>query len=246
MAGCGGGENPAPSPEEAPAVVARKMTRSYLEREEIPSLDRVVFADRVIAGAPVRTEISDSDGNPFNVDRYPGFTLEYRWFVNQMQVTDVSGDTLPDRYFNSGNLIRCRVLLFGPENRLVKNILSPGVEAVGYPPQLNLPPVTVPSIPGTFTYRISAVDDPRNYPPQSDIPRKLTYRLVAPEGMGIRLNAETGELTWPLTPEIIENLEEPVVTIRFAVENPFRAQATAEIRLQFRSEVRSPEEEGGE
>jgi|GEM_PF-2856574 len=220
----------APTRVQSPASSARA-----------PHVQEVRFVGEVITGQPVRTQVLTANGEVFDPDLAGNFDLLYQWSRDKAPLPELDLPELPSEYVQAGDWIRCQVRLVDSSGKVLKILHSPLVEVGAYSPLLELAPVTIPPVPGVLEYRISARDDPRNYPPGTDTEGNLVYELIDPPAGEIQLDSGSGRLTWPLTPELIEDLKSPRVIVRFRVSNPFGASVTGEILLQFRSETRTRE-----
>lgn len=205
------------------------------------ALKEVHFDGEVITGEPVRLRLLGDDGNLFEPDYREDLKVVYNWSRDKAPLDDPDSSTLPAGYVAAGDWIRCQVQVIDSSGRILKAVTTPLVEVRAYPPALDLSAVVMPEIPGVFTYRIIARDDPRNYPRSPGTTGELKYELLDPRPEGIRLDSATGEITWPLTPEVIEGLQESRVTLRFRVQNAFGSGAEGEITLRFRSRTETRE-----
>ncbi|NIM14624.1 MAG: hypothetical protein GTO45_21625, partial [Candidatus Aminicenantes bacterium] len=90
--------------------------------------------------------------------------------------------------YKKGDKVYCRVMASRGIHE-AKPINSKRVTIQNAKPVLKLSPVAPFKIPGRFHYTINAAD------PDGD---PLTYQLVAPLGLGITIDPETGEMTWDI------------------------------------------------
>jgi hypothetical protein len=123
----------------------------------------------------------------------------YHWYVNGRRVPGNNKRLLARQSYKKGDKVYCRVTASRGIHE-AKPLNSKRVTIQNAKPFLKLSAVTPFKIPGRFRYTLDA-EDPDGDP--------LTYRLVAPLGLGITLDPETGEMTWDI-PEIPKN--EPVVS----------------------------------
>lgn len=240
FAGCGGGGE-VPSPAErmetgldSPAEeTVPPSTTVDEEEEEVLVLDRVAFSSGVRCGAPVSVEIEVVEkGRPVDIDLYPGWEVSAQWVINTETLDRGTFFTLPPEDFGAGDFIQCRVSL-KHRGELMQRRSTPQIGAAPLPPVIQSSPVSIPSIPGEFRYRIRAMDPPDNYAPDPATDPPLRYELVNPPHTGIKIHNESGEITWAMTPEIIQGMESPEAVITFRITNQFNASITGSIRLTF-------------
>lgn len=110
----------------------------------------------------------------------------YHWYVNGNHVPGNNDSLLARQSYKKGDKVYCRVMASRGIHE-AKPINSKRITVKNAKPVLNLSPVVPFKIPGRFHYTINAAD------PDGD---PLNYRLVAPLGLGITIDPETGEITW--------------------------------------------------
>lgn len=157
----------------------------------------------------------------------PAVRFDYRWFVNDREVIGAKEPVLPAHHFSSGDWVHCRVTAVKDDlkSRMVK---SKYIMIMGAPPKLDLGPVPEFSVPGTFAYRIKAID-PDTLPGEENT---LSYELISPTDLGITLDNQTGQLKWDLTEETIEKLREKI-EIKFKVVKKGAPEVHSSITLTF-------------
>jgi hypothetical protein len=151
-----------------------------------------------------------------------GIAFEYRWFVSNQEVANVTGATLKSGNFRKHQWILCqaRATAGGKVSNWLK---SNWVRAANSPPQVE--PVAVGSftVPGKFRYQVTASDVDND---------ELTYELLSPLGMGIELDKKTGLLTWDLDNALVEKLGESV-EISLSVSDNDAKPTTGSLTLRF-------------
>ncbi len=113
---------------------------------------------------------------------------QYQWFVNGELIPEMKDRLLEKNYYKKGDKIYYRVKATSGiyESRILQ---STTVTVGNSNPVIDFKPVGKFNVPGRFRYLIQAAD-PDNDP--------LTYHLIAPLDLGIRLNPDTGEITWDI------------------------------------------------
>ncbi len=135
-------------------------------------------------------------------------TYTCKWFVEGDEIPGQDGKLLDKQYYEKGDRIYCEVTAIRGEHTS-EPVESNNVTVSNSKPVINLNPVNPFAVPGRFIYTINASD------PDGD---RLTYRLLEPQGRGIQIDAETGEITWdiPALPKKENNTQMP----RSEDENP--------------------------
>jgi hypothetical protein len=189
---------------------------------------------KVMSGNPAKIELEfTGDQDNSSVDDYD---IEYSWYVNATLVMETAENELAPDYFFAGDILECKVNVYDSQENLVTKISSRQIQVPGLPPNLDPEPVRVPEVPGLFEYRINATRNELNY---DRVPedRTLVFSLLSPIGKGIVFDNKTGEISWDLTPEIVERFKNRV-EIKFKVTNEFNASVTSSIILNFSSVMR--------
>ena len=122
----------------------------------------------------------------------------YRWFVNNEAVVDGDKKLLDKTKFKKGDSVYCLVKAVRGRYQS-EEVESDEIVIGNSPPVINLAPVSAFKTPGEFRYRINAVD------PDGDA---LSYTLVEPQNREIYLDPETGTISWNITEQMREELEE--------------------------------------
>jgi len=169
------------------------------------------------------TTATDLSAQAVLSESVPGSVVfQYRWFVNDKQVMTVAGADLPRAHFRKKQWVYCLAKAIVDEKES-NWLMSKRVRIANAPPQLTESPVTNFTVPGEFTYQISASD------PDQD---PLTYELQSPLDLGIALDAKTGLLNWKIAAEAITNLSD-AIEIRFAVSDGDGGKTSAAINLNL-------------
>lgn len=148
---------------------------------------------------PVIVEVKLEPPEPTSVDfiralpvlentRMTHVKYTYHWYVNGNHVPENNDSLLARQSYKKGDKVYCRVMASRGIHE-AKPINSKRITIKNAKPVLNLLPVTPFKIPGRFHYTINASD------PDGD---PLNYRLVAPLGLGITIDPETGKMTWDI------------------------------------------------
>jgi len=128
--------------------------------------------------------------------RFVNYT--YRWFVNNEAVVDGDKKLLDKTQFKKGDSVYCLVKALRGRYQS-EEMESEKIVIGNSPPVINLSPVSAFKIPGEFRYRINAVD------PDGDA---LNYTLLGPQNREIFLHPETGTISWNITEQMREELED--------------------------------------
>lgn len=148
-------------------------------------------------------------------------SFQYRWIVNNTEITEVKENKLPKAFFKKKDWIQCRVQAFFNDKKTAEyrgNL----IRIQNSPPSLNLQSTSEIKIPGEFRYSIQATD-PDNDP--------LTYSLIAPLDAGININTETGLVVWPINEDLAK--KSPANEIKFAVSDSDGGKAEGSIIINF-------------
>lgn len=116
-------------------------------------------------------------------------TYKFRWFINGKEVSDADSSVLPVKYRIKNYRVYCRVKAVKDDYES-KEKKSKEIVIANSPPEVRHRPVKRFTVPGTFTHQINAFD------PDND---KIEFNLIAPLGMGIELDSETGEIRWSIS-----------------------------------------------
>lgn len=149
---------------------------------------------------------------------------EYRWFINDHQVPDVSGPVLSRSFFHKNQWVHCQVRARaeGQETNWKKSVY---VRIANSSPRIEPQPTEEFALPGRFSHAISASD------PDGDT---LTYELIAPLDAGIELDPSSGLLTWDLSAENARPFIGSEVKIEFVVSDGDSGRASATLMLPLK------------
>ena len=153
--------------------------------------------------------------------------FDFRWFVNDKEITEVRTSILPSHRFKNGDWVHCRVTAIKEdmESRMVK---SKYVKILGAPPVLKLGPIEEFSVPGKFHYQIRATDPDAVYGEENT----LSFELISPKDLGLSLDPKTGEINWDLSEETIKKLKDKI-KIKFKVIKKGAPEVSSSITLTF-------------
>ena len=112
--------------------------------------------------------------------------FKYQWFVNREIVKGKEDSLLEKQHYKKGDIVYCRVKATRDiyESKVVK---SKELKIKNSIPRITLVPWDNVQLGDRFHYAINA-RDPDNDP--------LTYRLVSPLDLGIKLDPNTGDIRW--------------------------------------------------
>lgn len=116
------------------------------------------------------------------------YGFKYRWFVNDEEVPGEDNCVLPQEYRKKNNRVYCRVKAVSGDYES-KEKKSKEFSIVNSPPVFNHRSVGSFKVPGNFSYKIDAFD------PDGD---KMEFNLIAPLGMGVKVNRSSGEIRWSI------------------------------------------------
>jgi len=148
--------------------------------------------------------------------------FQYRWFVNDKQVEETAGTALACSNFRKKQWVYCQAMASSGE-KASDWLQSKHVRIANAPPQLAASPVGNFTVPGQFTFHISASD------PDQD---PLTFELLSPLDPGIDLDPKTGVLTWKIDAETVNRLGEKI-EIKFAVSDNDGGKTSGSITLDL-------------
>ncbi|MEN8223502.1 MAG: hypothetical protein ABFR36_09635 [Acidobacteriota bacterium] len=170
--------------------------------------------------------------------------FNYKWFVNDTEIKGESTNRLHREFFKQDDWVYCIVKIekTGEDFREHKSKL---VRIKGSIPIVELSKIGSFDIPGVFTYKINAripehkEDDTEESieddfmatsEEEDESSAKLKFELISPLDRGIDLNTETGEITWIITQELVEELGSKA-EIKFKVINPLGRSVKSSITL---------------
>ena len=136
---------------------------------------------------PEPTSSDDLQANTTLEDpRMKPVKFQYQWFVNGEILSGIEGPHLEKQYYKKNDKVYCRVKAKRGiyESKVIK---SKEIKIKNSIPRITLAPWDDVQLGGRFHYTIQA-RDPDNDP--------LTYRLVSPLDLGIKLDPDTGEIRW--------------------------------------------------
>ena len=148
-------------------------------------------------------------------------SFQYRWIINNTEITGIKENKLPKTFFKKKDWIQCRVRAFFNDKKTAE-YRGKLIRIQNSPPKLEIQPTSEIKIPGEYRYLIKA-SDPDNDP--------LTYSLIAPLDVGININTETGLIVWPINEELAK--KSPANEIKFAVSDSDGGKAEGSIIINF-------------
>ncbi|MEN8221944.1 MAG: hypothetical protein ABFR36_01690 [Acidobacteriota bacterium] len=179
---------------------------------------------------------NDLTATPVLSDKEAVEEYNYRWYVNDGEVSGENSATLSREYFREDDWVYCRVQIFDEEGTFPE-FVSKRVKIKGAVPVLTASKIDQFTVPGTFRYKINA-----NMPETDDLepdfgdedeidPEKaLKFELISPLDKGIELDTQTGEITWNITKELVEELGNNI-TIKFSVISPSGRKVNSSISI---------------
>jgi hypothetical protein len=234
LAACGGDGKRTPSDaavsasdRDAGAVDAGDEADSRFEESSGPSGVRFAIMDCAfkpdnptafddLTVIPVLNEEFASDESALSE-----VVFSYRWIVQNREIADAKGDTLERQHYKKKDWVQCRVRA-SFNGRRTPEFRSKVIAIQNSLPELQPRRVEPFTVPGEVRYQISA-SDPDNDP--------LTYALLSPLNLGIRLDARTGLIAW--TVDEVQAKDSAPVTIRFAVSDPDGGKVESSITFSF-------------
>jgi hypothetical protein len=151
-----------------------------------------------------------------------GIEFQYRWIVNDKEVAESAGAVLSCSNFKKKQWVYCQVKALSGE-KTSDWLQSKHVRIANSSPQLESSAVEDFSVPGLFTFQITATD------PDLDA---LTFELLSPLDQGIVVDAKTGALTWKLDEVTVKRLGENI-EIKFAVSDGDQGKTSGSIILNL-------------
>jgi hypothetical protein len=155
-----------------------------------------------------------------------GVTFEYHWYVANQEVANAADATLKSGNFRKHQWILCEARALAGE-KVSGWLKSDWVRAADSPPRIEPVAVDNFSVPGRFTYQISASDIDKD---------ELTYELLSPLDMGIELDRKSGLLTWKLDEATVAKLGD-TTEISFGVSDNDDKPTTGTITLHFQKKT---------
>ena len=142
---------------------------------------------RVEFNPPEPTSADDLQANTLLKDptmKYVKF--QYQWFVNGEIIDGIESPYLEQQHYKKGDIVYCRIKATRGiyESKIVK---SQEVKIKNSMPLITQVPWNNVKLGESFHYTINAQD------PDGD---PLTYRLVSPLDLGIKLDPNTGDIRW--------------------------------------------------
>jgi hypothetical protein len=206
-----------------------KETVTEVTKSLIPEIDKIRMDPEDPASVHIIRAL------PFLKDRrMRGVKFDYVWFVNDEEIIQHNERVLNSDYFKKGDQVYCNIVASRGKYQS-KPMDSPKVKIRNSRPRIHSSRVEPFSIPSSFHYSINATD------PDDD---PLSYKLLEPQGLGIDVNPDTGELTWDIveipnkrqTSDDTDSITtiSPIVVIHFEVRDSDNAIATAAITLNLR------------
>ncbi len=225
-------ENPALKKKQVENAGAQQKLR----RDDFKTGSKLVKREVIISQVKFTSDaVADSDLEVKAVwgKQDPLVELQYQWFVNDKEVAGAEDPVLSSVNFQCNDWVVCFVKAF-KDGRSLQVVKSKYIKILSLPPRLAPGPVTVPDVPGVFSYKIMASDPNQARINKDGFPeeRKLEYELVAPRGEGIILNPATGEISWEITKEIVEKYAGKI-TLKFKVKNKEGAFVIGSLLLNF-------------
>lgn len=169
------------------------------------------------------TADSELTAEPVALDALPdAAAFEFRWFLNNEALEDVSGPTLAPGRIKKKQWLHCQArAVAGDQSGPWQS--SRHVQVINLPPRIETRPVEEFSLPTQISYQIVASD------PDED---PLSYELLSPLAVGIAIDPASGLLTWKLDAETAEKLGKSI-EIKFMVKDNDGAGCSGSITLQW-------------
>jgi hypothetical protein len=213
------------------SLQVKKITAPNLQKG--PYFKEIKFISDTVASEDLEAEavLADRSGDS-------NARISYWWIVNGEEIPGITGNILPKRYFKTNDQVYC-IVTVEKEGELARTLKSKFVRISGMMPILNLAPVGNFTVPGEFRYKIRASLPTTEEFFQEQEPIRLKYQLISPLDLGIKLDPETGVITWDIPPDTVETYGNKI-EITFKVINPKGGEVTSSIALTF-----SPTEPAG-
>ncbi len=236
---CGGGDKETPTANQViPDTQTQTSDVSSEEAEEAneeeiveevksPKIKNVAFPEAPTAGKDLLVEVQLEEQDEDTA-------IKYRWFVNSVEITDATENTLSSDYFVCNNWIQCWVTA-QKGNKTSGLFKSKFIRVKGAAPVIKVTPIGELIIPGTIKYKIDAYNPSIGENIASE-ENAMKYELLSPKEVGIQLNQETGELSWELDEEKIKKLGAKI-EIKFQVSSKQSQTVTSSIILNFKQET---------
>jgi hypothetical protein len=211
--------------EEDPEAVAETEPEAPSSASYLQSLS--------ITGSP---HITDSVKAELSHQEIPGgWSIEYRWWVNEEELTEHSTDTLPAGLFKPKDWLFCMATLMDDQGDTVQTLRSNRVNVIPLPPRPQLDPIPQFSIPGEFRYQIKAIDPNE---PEANPGDTLTYELREPKSENITIDPKSGLITWSIDADAAPKLEKGV-EISFRVISTWGTSISSSIHLKITTTTKS-------
>jgi hypothetical protein len=225
-------------PSEDPVSDEEEETyeEDYVDEIKPPIIKNVKFPEAPSAGKDFKVEVELEEQDLEVV-------VNYRWFVNSLEITDATEETLSMDYFSGNDWIQCWVTAQkGDKTSRLKK--SKFIRAKGAIPVVKVTKLEELRIPGTVKYKIDAYDPSIGENIETE-DSAMKYHLLAPLEAGIQLNQDTGELSWELDEETINKLGAKI-EIKFKVSSKQSQVVTSSIVLNFKKESEAKKTEDQE
>jgi len=164
----------------------KKETEQYqVKPRKTQSMEPVIV--KIEFEPPEPTSSDDIKANTTLEDpRMKPVKFQYQWFVNGEILSGIEGPHLEKQHYKKNDKVYCRVQAKRGiyESKVMK---SKEIKIKNSIPRITLAPWEDVRLGGRFHYTIQARD------PDDD---PLTYRLVSPLDLGIKLDPNTGEIRW--------------------------------------------------
>ena len=213
-------------PSEDPVIDEEEETyeEDFAEEIEPPTIKSVIFPEPPVAGKDFKVDVQLEEEDLEVV-------VNYRWFVNSLEITDATEEILNMDYFSGNDWIQCWVTAQkGDKTSGLKK--SKFIRAKGAIPVVKVTKLEELRVPGTVKYKIDAYDPTVGENIETE-DSAMKYQLLAPLEAGIQLNQDTGELEWELDEEKINKLGTKI-EIKFKVSSKQSQIATSSIILNFK------------
>lgn len=177
----------------------------------------------VLLSPPAPTAVTDLSAEAVVVPPVPAeIDFQYQWIVNDKLVEEAAASTLACANFKKKQWVYCQVKAMAGEKES-DWLQSKHVLIANSPPRLAASPAGNFTVPGQFTFQISASD------PDQD---PLAFELLSPLDQGIVLDPRTGVLTWKIDAETVDRLGKKI-EIKFAVSDNNDGKTSGTITLDL-------------
>ncbi len=182
---------------------------------------------------------NDLTAIPVLSDKEAEEEFNFRWFVNDNEIEGENDSSLSSEYFNEDDWVYCRVRIIG-EGEEFSEYSSRIVKIMGPLPIVNLDTIENFTPPGIFRYKINAhMPETAGLEPEYgdedeiDPEKSIKFELISPLDKDIELNTLTGEITWNITSELIEELGKEII-IKFSVISPSGRKVNSSITISLK------------